>query len=207
LSAKSGSVLVAATRNPDKLTEIRQILAGTGIEVRGAAEFEDVPEVEETGRTLEENALLKARAVYRATGLPTLADDTGLEVDALGGRPGVYSSRFAGETATYADNVRKLLRELESVPPERRTARFRCVVAFVDGRSTHVVEGTREGVILSEQRGSSGFGYDPVFFVPETGKTFAEMTPDEKNRISHRALALGKMKALLVRYFEEKNHE
>ncbi len=207
MSKKSSKVLVAATRNPDKLAEIRQILSGTGIEVRGANEFGGVPVVEETGSSLEENALLKAETVHLSTGLPTIADDTGLEVDALNGRPGVYSSRFAGENATYAENVQKLLRELKDVPDERRTARFRCVVVFVDGRQSRTVEGVREGRILREPRGEAGFGYDPVFFVPEKGKTFAEMSADEKNRISHRALALQKLKDLLVRYFEEADHD
>ena len=199
--------LVIATRNPDKLSEIREILADTGIDIVSVSDFEGVPEVEETGATLEENALLKARAVHRATGLPALADDTGLEVDALGGRPGVYSSRYAGENATYADNVRKLLQELEGVPAEQRTARFRCVAAFVTDHHEETSEGICEGVIIQEPRGEKGFGYDPVFYLPEFGKTYAEMTPEEKNRVSHRAKALNRMKEKLERFFGEGHND
>jgi|Deesub1362B_J571_1020462.scaffolds.fasta_scaffold00887_15 XTP/dITP diphosphohydrolase len=191
--------IVLATRNEDKVRELRAILADLPVEIVSATEFRDLPPVEENGATLEENALLKARAVHRFLGLPALADDTGLEVDALGGRPGVYSSRFAGEQATYEDNVRKLLEELKDVP-DGRTARFRCVAAFVDGETELLAEGVCEGQILHEPRGTGGFGYDPVFYVPEKGKTFAEMTLEEKNRISHRSRAFQRMKELLEQY-------
>jgi|FLYL01.1.fsa_nt_gi XTP/dITP diphosphohydrolase len=178
--------LVVASKNPDKIAEVEDILMGQGLVgelVRGLT-WADVPE---TGATLEENALLKARAVSRETGLPALADDTGLEVVALGGRPGVYSARYAGEDATYADNVSKLLEEMAAAVDRR--ARFRTVVALVEPNGeTWTAEGVLEGEITRGPRGDGGFGYDPVFEVE--GRTLAELTPEEKNRISHRARAL-----------------
>jgi XTP/dITP diphosphohydrolase len=150
------------------------------------------PDVEETGTTLEDNARIKARGVEAATGLPAIADDTGLVVDALGGAPGVFSARYAGPDAVAADNVAKLLRELDGVPDERRTARFRTVVlaAWPDGREM-VVEGSVEGVIVREPRGTAGFGYDPVFVPAEgDGRTFAEMTAEDKHALSHRGRAV-----------------
>jgi XTP/dITP diphosphohydrolase len=176
---------VLATANPDKAEEIRVIL-GDGVELlpRPAS----VGEVEETGDTLEENARLKAAALADATGLPAIADDTGLEVEALDGRPGVYSARFAGEDATYADNVAKLLSEMEHATS--RGARFRTVAAVVwpDGREL-LAEGEVKGHIASAARGHAGFGYDPVFVPDGEDRTFAEMTPDEKHRLSHRGRA------------------
>jgi XTP/dITP diphosphohydrolase len=194
-------LLVVASRNRDKLVELRHALAGLALEVRGAADFPGVPEVEETGRTLRENALLKARAVSRATGRLALADDTGLEVDALGGEPGVHSGRYAGPEQDYAHNLAKLLDRMAGVPAARRGARFRTVAAIVfpDGRA-EVVEGVCEGRILESPRGTGGFGYDPVFLVPETGRTFAEMTLEEKNRASHRGRAMRAARAILEAY-------
>jgi XTP/dITP diphosphohydrolase len=178
--------LVVASKNPDKIQEIEEVLGETGLAgeiVRGL----DWPDVEETGETLEENALLKARAVMEAVGLPAVADDTGLEVAALGGLPGVRTARYAGEEATYADNVDLLLRELEGV--EDRRAWFRTAVALVmPDNSEIVVDGALEGVIASSARGSGGFGYDPVFEVE--GRTLSEMGVAEKNQLSHRARAL-----------------
>jgi XTP/dITP diphosphohydrolase len=178
--------LVIASRNEDKVSEIESVLAHAGLAgsvVRGL----DWPEVEETGATLEENALLKARAVAEVTGLPALGDDTGLEVAALGGRPGVRTARYAGESATYEDNYRKLLAELSGI--ESREACFRTVVALVfpDGNEI-VASGRVDGVITAEPRGSFGFGYDPVFEV--AGKTLGEIPEEEKNKMSHRARAL-----------------
>ena len=176
---------VLATANPDKAAEIQAIL---GPDVRLRPRPESVAEVDETGATLEENARIKATALAAATGLPAIADDTGLEVDALDGRPGVYSARFAGEGATYADNVAKLLRELGRA--EVRTARFRTVALarWPDGREV-VAEGSVAGSIAESARGKGGFGYDPVF-VPAGGtRTFAEMTLEEKNAQSHRGRA------------------
>jgi len=192
-------LLVVASRNRDKLVELCHALAGLALEIRSAAEFPEVPEVAETGSTLEENALLKARAVHEATGALALADDTGLEVDALGGAPGVESARFAGPEQSYARNVEKLLTLMAGVPDERRHARFRTVIALrFPGGMEETVEGVCEGTILRERRGGGGFGYDPLFFVPALGKTFAELTLDEKNRVSHRGRAMRKVHALLV---------
>jgi len=197
-------LLVVASRNPDKIAELRHALAGLTLEVRSAGDFPSVPEVEETGLTLEENARLKARAVSQATGHLSLADDTGLEVDALGGAPGVKSGRFAGPEQDYARNVEKLLRLLEGVAPERRTARFRtaAVIVFPGGRE-EVAEGVCRGQILTQPRGTGGFGYDPVFFVPGAGKSFAEMSLEEKDRISHRGRAMRAARAILEGYLAQ----
>ncbi len=155
-------------------------------------------EVTETGATMEENASLKATTYARLSGLPTLADDSGLEVDALGGEPGVMSSRYAGENAGDAERVSLLLKNLEDVPAESRSARFRSVIAVAwPGRPVDLYTGECYGTIASEPRGASGFGYDPVFFLPEAGKTMAELSPEEKNRISHRGIAARKAAAAL----------
>jgi len=185
--------MILATRNADKAAEIREILRLPRTGLACLLDFPEIPEIEETGLTLEDNALIKARESHRLTGLPSLADDTGLEVEALKGAPGVFSSRFAGPGATYADNVRKLLRVMEGIPGAGRRARFRCVVALKAGEREEWVEGTLDGEILSEARGSGGFGYDPVFFIPSAGKTLAEMTIEEKNVVSHRGVAFRRM--------------
>ena len=181
--------LVVASKNPDKVAEVEALLAPTGLAdevVKGI----DWPDVEETGDTLEANAMLKATAVMEATGLPALADDTGLEVDALGGDPGVRSARYAGPDATYADNVDRLL--LEMIGVENRRARFRTVVALVfpDGAAVWA-QGEVEGEITAEPRGEGGFGYDPVFEVG--ARTLAQMTPEQKNGLSHRARAIANL--------------
>ncbi|HLW44677.1 MAG TPA: RdgB/HAM1 family non-canonical purine NTP pyrophosphatase [Acidimicrobiales bacterium] len=184
--------LVAATANPDKAAEIREILgAAGGIEL--LARPAHVGDVDETGATLEENARLKAVALADATGIPAIADDTGIEVDALDGAPGVRSARYAGADATYADNVAKLLNELAALPDHggARRARFRTValVRFPDGREVSR-EGVVDGTIIDAPRGDAGFGYDPVFVPDEgDGRTFAELRPDEKHAISHRGRA------------------
>jgi XTP/dITP diphosphohydrolase len=183
--------LVLATANPDKAAEIAAVLLGAGIDLELLERPADVPEVDETGETLEDNARLKAVALCRATGIAAVADDTGLEVDALGGAPGVYSARYAGEAASYADNVSKLLDALRDVPPPARTARFATVALarWPDGREVAAI-GEVEGVIATEPRGSEGFGYDPVFVPIEgDGRSFAEMAPDEKHEVSHRGRA------------------
>lgn len=185
--------LILATRNADKVAEITRILAVPHGGLASLLDYPEIPEIEETGLTLEDNALIKARESHRRTGLPSLADDTGLEVDALKGAPGVYSSRFAGPGASYADNTAKLLREMEGVPDKDRRARFRCVVALKSGEREEWVEGKLEGVILRETRGAGGFGYDPVFFIPRAGKTLAEMSLEEKNALSHRGDAFRRM--------------
>jgi len=183
--------LVLASANPHKATEISEILATAGLAIEVVARPADAPEVVEDGLTLEDNARLKAVALCEATGLPAVADDTGLEVDALGGAPGVWSARYAGEDATYDDNVEKLLRELREVPAERRTARFTTVALahWPDGREVAAI-GRVEGHIVTEARGEGGFGYDPVFQPIEgDGRTFAEMSADEKHAVSHRGRA------------------
>lgn len=183
--------LVLATANPDKATEIDAVLRDVGLDVELVPRPSGVPEVDESGTTLEENARLKAVALCEATGLPAVADDTGLAVDALDGAPGVHSARYAGEAATYADNVEKLLRALAGVEPSARTARFRTValVRWPDGREVAAI-GEVEGVIATEARGAAGFGYDPLFVPIEgDGRTFAEMSSEEKHRASHRGRA------------------
>ena len=190
--------VVLATRNRHKVIELVALLRDLGIAIRSLDEFPDAPDVVEDGATCEANAIKKARAIAECTGLPAVADDTGLEVDALGGRPGVYAARYAGENATYDDNCRKLLRELTGVPCERRTARFLTVAALaLPSGEMRVVHGTLGGVIAEEASGALGFGYDPVFFVPELGKTLAQLSADQKNTISHRAKAFTQVKDLL----------
>jgi XTP/dITP diphosphohydrolase len=190
--------ILLATRNPDKVRELAALLGGLAIRIRTLDDFPTAPEVEEDGTTCEANALKKAREIAFATGIPSVADDTGLEVDALGGRPGVFAARYAGENASYEDNCRKLLKELDGVPPAKRTARFLTVAALaMPGGHSRVATGTLVGVIAEECVGSQGFGYDPVFFLPELGRTLAELTAEEKNRISHRAKAFAALRAVL----------
>jgi XTP/dITP diphosphohydrolase len=191
--------LVLATNNRDKVTEIRHLLEDLPVTILTKDDFLEFPDPEETGSTLEENAILKARAVSEFTGLPALADDSGLEVDALNGAPGVFSSRYAGPDVTYRDNYTKLLADLTGVPLAKRTARFRCVIAIAwTSEKIETVEGMVEGLISEEIAGDKGFGYDPVFFYPPTKKRFSEMTLEEKNRISHRGLALQKARDLIL---------
>jgi XTP/dITP diphosphohydrolase len=195
--------VVLGSGNPHKAAEVRPLLAAAQIEVVAVGEVDPGWSVEETGETLEENAAIKARAAASRTGWTAVADDTGLFVDALGGAPGIHASRYAGPGATYADNVRKLLAALEGVAPERRTARFRtvAVVATPDGREA-ALEGVLEGRILETPVGEGGFGYDPVFLVPEAGRSLAELSLEEKNRLSHRAMAFAAVRAFLARHPE-----
>ncbi len=188
--ADSERKILAATNNPDKLREIRQILDGSGWTVLSLKDIPPYPEPPEDGDTLVENALEKAREGFQHSGILTLADDTGLEVDALDGRPGVFSARYAGENATYEDNVLLLLKELDSLPAPKRTASFRTVMALVGEDTELWWEGSCKGSITDQQIGADGFGYDPVFWSPELGKTFAEASPKEKNSVSHRGRAL-----------------
>lgn len=193
--------IVIATRNADKGREIAAILDGIGINVRTLVEFPDAPEVIEDGTTCEANAVKKALSAAKHTGLVAVADDTGLMVDVLGGRPGVYAARYAGEHATYEDNWRKLLQELNSVPRALRTARFMTIAAVArpDREKTEIVEGVLDGIIAEAPAGDRGFGYDPIFFVPELERTLAQLDPDEKNRFSHRARAFAKVRQILSR--------
>ncbi|HEV8620629.1 MAG TPA: XTP/dITP diphosphatase [Nitrospiraceae bacterium] len=190
--------LVLATRNRNKVIELVALLGDLGITIRTLDEFPDAPDVVEDGDTCEANAVKKARVIAEFTGLPAVADDTGLEVDALGGRPGVYAARYAGEDATYEDNCRKLLRELMGVPREQRTARFLTVAAIaLPSDGIRVARGMLEGVIAEEASGTLGFGYDPVFQIPELGMTLAQLSVDQKNTISHRAKAFAKVRKML----------
>jgi XTP/dITP diphosphohydrolase len=184
--------IVLASRNKDKIAELRSTLSPLGIVLKSTYDFPDLEEVIEDRDTLEGNALKKARYVHRETGLPALSDDTGLEVDALDGRPGVYSARYAGESATYQENVDKLLEELSGVESQHRGAQFRTVVACVSDKEAHTFEGVCRGIILEEERGDGGFGYDPVFQPEEYQKTFSELEADIKNQISHRGKAIQK---------------
>lgn len=182
--------LVLASKNPGKLRELQEILGSLGVEVLLESQVGLDLEVEETGTTFEENAFLKADAVMKASGLPAIADDSGLVVDALNGAPGVYSARFGGKESDAARTA-LLLEKLEGVPAEKRTARFVSAIAcrLPDGR-TFTAKGSCEGVVADAPRGQGGFGYDPVFLVPSLGKTFAELSAEEKNQISHRGAAL-----------------
>jgi XTP/dITP diphosphohydrolase len=196
--------LLVATRNRDKLKEIEAILAELNFDLRSAADTNGLPDVKEDADTVRDNAIKKAIETAKASKQLTLADDTGLEVDALNGEPGVRSARFAGDEATYFENTKLLLSRLAGVPLEKRTARFRCVVAIADANGlVDTVEGICNGAILEEERGGGGFGYDPVFLPDGQVKSFGELSPDVKNRISHRAKALQKAWAVLSRYLRE----
>ena len=194
--------IVIATHNPDKKKEIMIALHELGVNILFLDNFPEIGEIEETGSTLLENSLIKARTVSAITGKPAIADDTGLEVDALNGAPGIYSARYAGINVSYEDNVRKLLSEMSSTDMDSRTARFRTVVSFHSQNKELWTEGVIEGSITMGAIGTGGFGYDPVFKVEQTGKTFAEMTRREKNKISHRGVALEKMCKLLKENIE-----
>ena len=190
--------LLLATTNYHKLEEYRAIFSGLPFHFLSLHDIHLDPDVEETGTTFAENAELKALAYARASGMLTLADDSGLEIDALGGAPGIYSARFAGKETSYEERFRLLLEQLKGLTRERRTARFRCAIALAEPSGYHqTVEGTLEGLIADTPRGQYGFGYDPIFFIPELGKTSAELTPEQKNRISHRGRAAQLAAALL----------
>ena len=192
--------IVLATRNQKKLSELKALLADMPVEVLSLRDFPEAPEVEETGHTFTENAELKARAAALATGRIALADDSGLEVDALGGDPGVRSNRFAGPDAIDRDKCMLVLDLMKGVPDGKRSARFRAAVAVASpGGRVSVVEGTCEGIIAREPKGEGGFGYDPIFYLPDMGRTMAELAPDEKNLISHRAKALHAAKTIVRR--------
>ena len=193
--------LLLATNNAGKVAEFRRLLDGCGWEIVAPAEVGLKLAVEETGQTYAENARMKAAAYAKAGGLVTLADDSGLEVDALGGRPGILSARYAGANRTDRERLEKLLEELAEVPDKDRTARFRCVIAIVDEKEQfELVEGTVEGYIAREPRGDSGFGYDPVFVLAERGLTAAELPDIEKDALSHRGVATRKALPILERW-------
>jgi XTP/dITP diphosphohydrolase len=194
-----GEKIVLASGNAGKVREINQLLAQQQIQVIPQSEF-DTPEAEETGLTFVENAILKARNAARHSGLPAIADDSGIEVDALKGAPGIYSARFAGPACDDQANNEKLLADLKDVEDEARTARFQCVLVYLrhaDDPTPIICQGTWEGRILHAEQGVNGFGYDPLFLVPEHGCSSAELTPEQKNVLSHRGQALRKLMAAL----------
>ncbi len=192
--------LIFVTNNKHKLSEIRQII-GRYYTIKSLADIGFDEDIEETAPDLEGNALLKARHIHDRYGLDCFADDTGLEVDALNGAPGVYSARYAGENASYADNVSKLLEAMKGEPV--RTARFRTVIALILDNKSYLFEGQVDGEILTEPRGETGFGYDPIFRPLQSDKSFAEMPAEEKNAISHRGRATEKLQSFLVRETKE----
>ena len=183
--------IVLATHNKGKMSEINNLLSSS-YEVLTLDHFPNIKEIPETGKTLKENAFIKARTVFEMTGLPSLADDTGLEVEALGGEPGVFSARYAGEQASYQDNCEKLLKNMMRVPKENREAKFRTVIAYKDDNRELSCDGSVKGEIAQSPKGTFGFGYDSVFYYPPLEKTFAELSEEEKNSISHRGRALRK---------------
>jgi len=198
-SSRSRAVLVLATLNPAKGRELLALLGAVPFEIRLLADVPGARLPEETGATYAENALAKARTAAELTGALALGDDSGLEVDALDGAPGLYTARFGGPGLDDQGRRELLLERLRGVPPARRTARFRCVIALAGpARAEKVVEGVAEGVIAEAPRGSGGFGYDPVFFYPPLGRTFAELSDEEKARVSHRGLALAAARRLLT---------
>tara|TARA_B100000401_G_C52578322_1_gene611335 strand:- start:28 stop:651 length:624 start_codon:yes stop_codon:yes gene_type:complete len=203
--------VVIATHNRDKMKEIQDALSILGWTVVSLYDFPEIAEIEENGKTLEENALIKAREVFNKTGLAVISDDTGLEVDALDGAPGVYSARYAGEDCSYSDNVDKLLRDMIKVPMPNRGAKFKTVMVFKDQNKELIVEGIVKGKITRESKGDDGFGYDPIFYISDYDKTFAEMAMSEKNKISHRGNAINylinSIKENCPEYINQENKE
>jgi len=197
--------IILATRNPGKVREIEAILHGLNIKLISLAKVPDMPEVVEDGATLEENALKKAAQIFEASSIPALADDSGLEVFALDMQPGVYSARYAGENVSYDQNNKKLLTVLKGVPTIQRSARFRCVAAFVDASTQKTTEGICRGSIIHELRGTGGFGYDPLLAPEGFTQTFAELPASIKNSMSHRAQAFTSMKDFLREYLHSRH--
>ena len=197
--------VVIATHNKDKLKELKKGFSTLTIDLVDLFSFPEVGEIIEDGKTLKDNALIKAKAVYDITGFPAIADDTGLEVDALEGKPGIFTARFAGENCSYSDNVNKMLKVMKNIKKSERGAIFKTVMAFYDGKEELFAEGFVKGIITENKKGLAGFGYDPIFYVVEEGKTFAEMTIEQKNIISHRGRAIKNLLPKLNLYFNTKN--
>ena len=198
--------LILATHNKNKESELINLFSGSGIIILGLDKFPDIGEIDETGTTLHENAFIKANEVHKITGLPTLADDTGLEVDLLNGAPGVYSARYAGINSSYDDNVHKLLSELNQYQNEiERTARFKTVMSFINNGQESSEFGIIEGYVTIKRTGGNGFGYDSIFKPVNSLKTFAQMSENEKNKISHRRLAFDKIKNQIIKVYEEES--
>lgn len=189
--------IVFATGNQGKLNEVREIFSNTNLQIISMNELGDVPEIIEDGSTFEDNALKKAKFVYNKFGLPTIADDSGLAIEQLGGKPGVYSARYAGENCTYDDNNNKVIEELKDFP-EPHLAKFISFAIYYNGNSVHRAVGELRGRIIKEKRGEHGFGYDPIFIPENFDKTLAEITLEEKNKISHRAESFNKLKKFLI---------
>ncbi|MFV1974686.1 MAG: XTP/dITP diphosphatase [Candidatus Scalindua sp.] len=201
------SGIVIGTHNKNKKKEIRKILNGVSLPLLDLEDFDNAPDIIEDGVTFEENAAKKALELARFCNMCVMADDSGLEIDALDKRPGVFSSRYCGEDTGYEEKCLKLFEELKSVPFDKRTARFRCAIALADPEKVHfVVEAGCEGIINTEPRGRNGFGYDPIFYLPEYKQTMAELGSDMKNRISHRALALELFKERLKEFMKGELH-
>lgn len=197
--------IVIATHNKDKFKELYFGLKSLNVELLSLDDFPEIGEIIEDGDTLEANALIKARTVYKLTSLPTISDDTGLSVDALNGAPGVYSARYAGENCSYLDNVNKMLSEMKNISEDKRGANFSTVMAYVDGKMELLAEGIVKGVITNKIKGIGGFGYDSIFYVHNKGKTFSEMTIEEKNSVSHRSKAIDDLKSKLATYLTNQN--
>lgn len=191
--------VIIATKNKGKAMEFEKLFLPLGLAVKTLLDYPEVEDVEETGTTFEENAVLKAETLSKLLGVRVIGDDSGLQVDALEGRPGVYSARYAGSEKNDEANIDKVLEELQDVPESERTAKFSCALAMAEpGKETLTVFGTCEGRILRERRGTNGFGYDPVFFVVEEGKAMAELSSEKKNEISHRAMAIKQLERSLM---------
>lgn len=198
--------IIIATKNKGKIAEFQQLFAKKGVEIRSLLDYDDVPDVEETGKTFAENAILKATTIANMFHEPVIADDSGLIVDALNGEPGVYSARYAGEGKNDQANIEKVLKKLQGVPFEQRTARFYCTLAVAKPNGDVItVDGVCEGYITKSPIGENGFGYDPIFFVPEKQRTMAQLTKEEKNEISHRAKALQHLLHIWDKLFEKGN--
>ena len=199
--------IVVATHNKNKFKELYYGLKSLKIKLLSLDDFPEIGEIIEDGKTLEENALIKARTVNQLTSLPAISDDTGLFVDALNGDPGIYSARYAGENSTYLDNVNKMLHEMKNIPEGKRQAKFSTVMAYVDGKRELIAEGFVKGIISNKIKGIGGFGYDSIFYVCKKGKTFSEMSIEEKNLISHRSRAIDALKAKLASNLSNLNIE
>ena len=197
--------IIIATHNKDKLKELHQGLSFLNVKLLSLYDFPQIEEIIEDGKTLRDNALIKARTVHGITSLPTISDDTGLEVDALGGAPGIFTARYAGEDCSYSDNVNKMLSEMKNVPENKRGATFKTVMAYVDDNMELTSEGIVQGTVTRTKKGVAGFGYDPIFYVPDLEKTFAEMKIEEKNLVSHRSRAIKALKANLATYLNASN--
>ncbi len=194
--------VIIATKNKGKAKEFERLFSKHDMEVKTLIDFPDVPDIEETGETFEENAIIKAEAIAELSGSYVVADDSGLVIDALDGRPGVFSARYAGAEKNDEDNIDKVLSEMNGVTEKDRTARFYCALAMAGPDfETFTVNGTCEGLILNERRGSEGFGYDPIFFLRSEGKTMAEMSPARKNELSHRAAAMKNLEPYIEKLF------